>query len=373
MNSASDPERGTVCAANPFAGGFRFQSSQPHLKRFIMFDHSGGKGRVFFHPALAPELFGSTHTQDWESKGLLPDKGSKGLLPDKGSKTNEYSSLLAYKQMVEGAFTSLQSLRANRQSDMLCVQLPNVNPLLPAGVLPSSQKPRVSETMAKDGISWALDAQAAAQPRVASETLVCEEKPKVLAILPSTDSLQDCRARALPECSNRSQLSGTNTSDVAAAASGLMQENTEDLDALLSSDEEDDEDVRSTGHSPDESSGRDESCGEDEDDDLELHPNKRRRIVETCQEEVNSKDMSVHKEEANGKASFPCERGSMQSNRRMKIKKTVKALRKMIPGGALMDAALVLDETIMYVKTLRDRVNQLEATRFQSHHHHKSS
>lgn len=345
MNSSSKPERGTIGAAN----ALQLQSSQPHLKRFIMFDHSGGKGRVFFHPALAQELFGSSQVPKCDTMDIIPEKGSN-------------IKLFAYKQMVEGAFTSLQALRASRQSDMLYVQQPTAAPLLP-GVLASSQKPRVFETIARDGISWALDDQAAAQRCLASKPLVCEEQAKVPAIPPSTESLRDCKDLA----SLFSSSSSMKKSDV-AAASESMQENTEDLDALLSSDEDEDDDVRSTGHSPDESTCKGEVCSEDEEEEVEQLPNKRRKIGEKYPNESRPKGMSAG-EEANDKGSFLCNRVGIQANRRQKIKRTVKALRKMIPGGALLDAALVLDETIMYVKTLRDRVNQLEATRLQSHHY----
>ena len=53
-----------------------------------------------------------------------------------------------------------------------------------------------------------------------------------------------------------------------------------------------------------------------------------------------------------------------QDYRRQKIKKTMKALRRMIPGGSLLDASVVLDETIQYVKSLCDQVKNLESVRF---------
>ncbi|MCO5612327.1 hypothetical protein L7F22_066594 [Adiantum nelumboides] len=346
MSSPSDPEQGDVCAVNPFAGGFRFQSSQPHLKRFIMFDHSNGKGRVFFHPAVAQELFGSAQVYNQDIKGLISNKEVKTEC--------SASSLAAYKQMVEGDFSSLQGLRDSRQNDVL---LQKGNPLT-SSIPVSSQKPRVPETTnLADKRSLNLDAQDLLWPHVASETLVCEEKPKVLAILPSADSVQDCTHHI-----SRSEVSGLKRSEV-AAKSELLHENTEDLDALLSSDEDDDDDVRSTGHSPDESLGK-EGCEDGDEEEVEQNPSKRRKMFDEYEVELCTKVVGVHNA-VSGKVNCPNVSDNVQSSRSQKIKKTVKALRRMIPGGSFLDTAYVLDSTIMYVKTLRDRVNQLEATRLQ--------
>ncbi|KAI5069862.1 hypothetical protein GOP47_0016163 [Adiantum capillus-veneris] len=344
MSSLSNLEKGAVCAVNPFAGGLQFQSSQPHLKRFIMFDHSNGKGRVFFHPAVAQDMFGSVQSRILDSKVLIPNQEVKSEC--------SASSFAEYKQMVEGAFISLQSLRASRPNDVF---LPKADALT-SGEIVSSQKPRVPETAAKVvGKSWTLDAQDVPGPHVASETLVCEEKSKV-AIRPSIDSKQDCLHNTSLWCSppsNRSDISGLKRTEV-AAESELMQENTEDLDALLSSDEDEDDDVRSTGHSPDESLGK-EAGEEEAEEEAEQNPCKRRRMFDEYEGELG----------LNKKANCGNECDNAQSSRRLKIKKTVKALRRMIPGGGLLDTAFVLDRTIMYVKTLRDRVNQLEVTRHQ--------
>lgn len=347
MNSSSQPQVGTDCATNPFASGLHSQSSQSHLKRFIMFDHSGGKGRVFFHPVLLEELLGSSQAQECDVKGFSMEKESN-------------IKFVAYRQMIEGAFTSLQTLRGSRQSNMASMQLPKETSLLP-GALASSQKSRVFESTAGGGTSWAVADKILAQKCMASTTLVCEEKAKVSAILPSTESLRDCKMAAQLLCS--SYLSGTKSSDV-AVASESMRENTEDLDALLCSDEDEDEDVRSTGHSPDESLCKGDVFGKDEDEEVEQRSCKRRKVGIDYQDVMGPCGASAGNE-MNDKASVMLNCRVIQSSRRQKIKKTVKALRKMLPGGSLLDAALVLDETITYVKTLQDRVNQLEATRFQ--------
>lgn len=375
MNSTSTPDRGTVCAVNPFAEGFRFQSSQPNLKRFVMFDHSGGKGRVFFHPALAQELFGPA--QHWESNGVSPvkehSKPSTNLPSLKVSQSD--LKLKAYREVVGGAFASLQTLRSGRLCELASKHQQISNPMV-SETLASSGKPGVSDAIGT--VRYPRDfealAMAHAQSPLASGILDCEEKLKdceekrtVSTALLSPERFRVAEAftsSVLMPFPSRSQISGAKR-PVENTAGERMRENTEDLDALLSSDEDDDdEEVRSTGHSPDEPLGKEESCDGNEDNEVLQFTSKKRRVDEQ-EGKVSLKEVGSG-EEVNDKRSFEHRYHTGQSSRRHKIKSTVKALRKMIPGGALLDAALVLDETILYVKTLRERVSQLEATRFQT-------
>lgn len=368
MSSTSTPDRGTVCAVNPFDEGFRFQSSQPNLKRFVMFDHSGGKGRVFFHPVLTQELFGPA--QHRESNGVSSvkehSKPSTNLPSLKVAQSD--LKLKSYREVGEGAFTSLQTLRSSRTCELASKHQQISNPMV-SETLASSGKPGVSDAIgtARYPIDLEALAMAHAQSLLASGILDCEEKHKVSAALPSPERLRASEALAssvLLPFTSRSQLSGTKR-PVETTAGERMRENTEDLDALLSSDEDDDdEEVRSTGHSPDEPLGKEESCNGDEDNAVLQFTSKKRRVDEQ-EGKISLKGFSSG-EEVNDKGSFEHRYPTGQSSRRHKIKRTVKALRRMIPGGAFLDAALVLDETIHYVKILRERVSQLEATRFQN-------
>lgn len=274
---------GSFCAAYPFSHACLLQSSQSRLKKFVMFDQSGGKGRIFIHPAVARDMFNlppPSHDLGNRSSGT----DEIALRPRESPRPSDVTEVnvkkLAYRQMVAAAFTSLQSARASRYRDL--------------GAASASGQQNANVT-----------------PEVSS---IC--------------------------------LSGAKRSY--GTASGSLHENTEDLDALLSADE--DEDVRSTGHSPDELS-QGESCEEEEGEE---GSSKRRKIEGGigAKEEMQEAARRWRMEE----------RGS---ERRLKIKRTVKKLRSMIPGGSSLEAALVLDRIILYVKTLRDHVQQLETTRFQ--------
>lgn len=53
--------------------------------------------------------------------------------------------------------------------------------------------------------------------------------------------------------------------------------------------------------------------------------------------------------------------GSAKNSRKGKIKRTVKLLKSILPGGDCMDTAIVLDEAIQYVRLLQQKVKKLEA------------
>lgn len=269
---------GGVCVANSLLETFCFEASQPQLKKFIMVDQSGGKGRVFVHPSLAEELFSPN---DHNVDHTIEDTGGAGELPTESPRPKTEAAanarLLAFRKTVASAFSSLHALRDIRR----------VNATAP----------------------WP-------------------------------------EAQASPEAPATSYSSGTKR--VAVAVSGSGKEDTEDLDALLSSDDEDEE-VTSTAHSSEEQSADESYWSEEEEQQRREGRQARKRSRSTEGEEEENERNSLKKE---GLA------------RKLKIKRTVKTLKNMIPGGSCLDAALVLEETILYVKILRDRINQLEATRF---------
>ncbi|KAH7299776.1 hypothetical protein KP509_24G028600 [Ceratopteris richardii] len=320
-----------------------------------MFDRSNGKDRVFFHPAVAKDLFGSGYAHNWDAKGI--------------NQVNEVETVcstsipMIYNQIVEEAFASLHNVRFNRQNHAV---EGNSGVLLP-DMLISPQNPRVPEAMVGRGLIH--DLQGVPNTPAAFETLVCEEKSKVFAVLPSAADLLDCA-----HCTISSVFSDSVSSHISCPKridtdeSEAMQDNTEDLDALLSSDDDDDEDIRSTGHSPDDLLEKDWIHDTDDEYDVQQYPCKRRRISDDLQVQSNVEVVSAG-QDCKGAGKLLTEWDHSGGSRRQKIKSRLRALRRMIPGGAALDTAFVLDMTIRYVRSLRDRVNQLEAMRIQSQSH----
>lgn len=113
-------------------------------------------------------------------------------------------------------------------------------------------------------------------------------------------------------------------------------EDAEEIDALLSS-EEDDDDVVSTGRTPGHWGGSspDSSC-------------------------------SFSDGMKSGKLKFSSTNASSSERKREKMKKMVKTLRGIIPGGDRMDTPAILDEAVKYLKSLKVEVKKLGAQNFDS-------
>ncbi|KAL5982358.1 hypothetical protein ACLOJK_016429 [Asimina triloba] len=137
-----------------------------------------------------------------------------------------------------------------------------------------------------------------------------------------------------------------------------MHEDTEELDALLCSDDEDDEEM-STGHSPSEVAG----CSSEGEYDSKAQaasstpPTKRKRIDDEIDPLLMDTATSGKTRGRGDGAEFSNVKGSIPSSiskrlRAKKIRETVSLLRSIIPGGKGKDAATVLDEAIQYLKSL---------------------
>ncbi|KAG9450783.1 hypothetical protein H6P81_010748 [Aristolochia fimbriata] len=162
-----------------------------------------------------------------------------------------------------------------------------------------------------------------------------------------------------------------------------MHEDTAELDALLYSDDEneEEEDEASTGHSPLDISEyyRQEKEVQERDEVGASTPTKRRRLNETTDEMAEAlMDTASSGKPLNGiwpledDAESSCIKGSIGGNkwgsetrgkrvRRERIKETVGVLRNIIPGGKSKgkDAAVVLDDAIRYLRSLKLKAKAL--------------
>lgn len=160
-----------------------------------------------------------------------------------------------------------------------------------------------------------------------------------------------------------------------------MHEDTEELNALLYSDDDgdytdndDDEDeVTSTGHSPSTMTAHEKQDwfdGSTEEVASSAGPIKKRKLFDGDYDDVpspipsSSVKCNSHLDDeddaesscANGQNPGSGEFGYVSPNKRMrkeKIRETVNVLRSIIPDGEGKDAMLVLDEAIDYLKSLR--------------------
>ncbi|KAL4333449.1 hypothetical protein GQ457_07G024020 [Hibiscus cannabinus] len=157
-----------------------------------------------------------------------------------------------------------------------------------------------------------------------------------------------------------------------------MHEDTEELNALLYSDDDseytEDEEVTSTGHSPSTMTAQDEQFeGSCEEVASSTRLTKKRKLLDgrnryspLLMDTTNSGNPNRYSEYeddadsscANGQNPGSGDMDSSSCNKRMrkdKIRETVSVLRSIIPGGEGKDAVVVLDEAIDYLKSLKQK------------------
>ena len=123
--------------------------------------------------------------------------------------------------------------------------------------------------------------------------------------------------------------------------SSILKEDSDDIDALLSLEEEeqdeyDEEEVSTARTNGNYGSSSPESCSN--------YGSKAKK---------NRSSSSVQKSSGSGNSSCNSER------KRQRMKKMVKALRGIVPGGNEMTAVTVLDEAVHYLKSLKVEVQKL--------------
>ncbi|KAH9321582.1 hypothetical protein KI387_016221 [Taxus chinensis] len=341
------------------------EPSPPCQKRFILFDQTGSTGRIIFHPSRCSMLLPNSvkPTKEINARSMDMKELLRSGVPAGGYQLDWEAGCSAYREtLVASAFAALQKTRADR-----------LNPIFLGN-------------LGDEFIPEAAEGDQESTSRMSYHGLRQERTP-------SSDQ--------------------------------EMHEDTEDLEALLSSDNEE----SSTGHSPSDLTGNNgDTYVEDDFEDITSGISTKRRKMDTNggEDEIDlipasgkeplgklmvdgkclSPDFSIvdtsswepivqpeycenvkdvicddillcsHSsygipDERSYKISgneqietykcFSRQSGSCKKSRKEKIKTTVKVLRSMIPGGNGMDTAIVLDEAIQYVKVLQLKVKRLEA------------
>ncbi|CAK7323975.1 unnamed protein product [Dovyalis caffra] len=135
------------------------------------------------------------------------------------------------------------------------------------------------------------------------------------------------------------------TYNVEREISSSLKEDSDDIDALLSLEEEEPEDWDEEEISTARTYG---NCGSNSPDSYSSYgskPMKNGSSVQKC----SSSGSSCHSE-----------------RKRQKMKKTVKTLRGIVPGGDQMNTATVLDEAVRYLKSLKVEVQKHGVSNFKN-------
>lgn len=167
--------------------------------------------------------------------------------------------------------------------------------------------------------------------------------------------------------SDTASLSWAGSTDEMLTAAALddkeYEEDAADIEALLYSEEDDEE--FSTGHSP-----SDLTSQEDDKDHFESQEeisSVLRNVEDTgnSSSQVDAVARSVKKPAFNNRKQFTAGRLSLKKRRarKEKIRQTVRVLQSLVPGGRCLDPAVILDQAIHYMKSLQMKVLELEAGR----------
>lgn len=155
-------------------------------------------------------------------------------------------------------------------------------------------------------------------------------------------------------------------------AQSEMHEDTEELNALLYSDDDfddsEEDEVESTGHSPSMMAAQEREEYFRESAEVVASsswPTKKRRLVDTAsvsaQNRYNDDEIEADSN-ANDRIIFSGEVNSTCCNKRLckeRICETVSLLEKVLPGTKGKDATVVLDEAIRYLNSLKDEAKAL--------------
>ncbi|KAJ4826622.1 hypothetical protein Tsubulata_002223 [Turnera subulata] len=133
--------------------------------------------------------------------------------------------------------------------------------------------------------------------------------------------------------------------------SSSLKEDPDDIDALLSSEEE-------------------EGDEEDEYDEEEVstartYGNYGSNSPDSCSN-YHSKPRKKGSSSSSTQKSSGCDSNCNSERKRLKMKKMVKALRGIVPGGDEMNTVTVLDEAVRYLKSLKVEVQKLGVTNLRS-------
>lgn len=162
-----------------------------------------------------------------------------------------------------------------------------------------------------------------------------------------------------------------------------MHEDTEELNALLYSDDDsdsaEDDEVTSTGHSPSTMTDFDRQnwfCGSTEEVASSAGTTKKRKLFGACDDKLLTLDTATsvkpnisseleddaRSSRANIRSPEFRELDSFSSGKRMKrekIRETISILQNIIPGGKGKNPIVVLDEAIQYLKSLKSKAETI--------------
>eukprot|EP00249_Psilotum_nudum_P026996 c34201_g1_i1 orf=1217-2365(+) len=343
-----------------------FQFSEACEKRFIMFDHSGSKRRIIFHPALLREFpfslpdpskvsDGMQHCFKGPGAGAIDKEKETTIgIPTGDNHTDLNSRLMAYRETMASAFSVLQRIQSNSLWSSLDMEEEDTSLKFPSIISESESSSRVSGNLQGPCASgW--------------HELMHEDTEDLEALLSSDDEISTGNSPSEVTPNN-----STNFNENTYCTNSRKRRNSEEseVNSRFSVEARDAFACGGCKHSPVGVSPMPITSSE-----LLSIPSSPCKITgesRVFEKRLQNRAMInmptyTRSESSSTNNRYSCRAsllqqfGSAKQSRKNKIKQTVQILRSIIPGGDCMDTAIVLDQAIGYVKSLQMKVQQLEA------------
>lgn len=348
-----------------FPEKMRLDSSATCQKRFIMFDQTGSRGRIIFHPSQFSMMLPNSTTSKAQinANSMVSEEIMKLEVPVEG-KYSDWETLSApYNEtLVVSAFAALQKMREDRWNSLSPVNFGN------EFIHCSAEGEESTSRVSYYGVSQAKSGS--------SHSQFHEDTEDLEALLCSDDEESSTGHSPSEVTGNNGHMS--TEEDNTDVTSGVPSKRRR-IDVMANGEQEVDYIPASIKESDNRSMTNEKYCLPDisvvdtsswdmgnqlkfSADIYDDHYNESLLCGYSCHGihgDYSSKGSG--NEQMQSVKCLLGHSGSAKNSRKGKIKRTVKLLKSIIPGGDCMDTAIVLDEAIQYLRLLQQKVKKLEA------------
>ncbi|OAE21949.1 hypothetical protein AXG93_242s1320 [Marchantia polymorpha subsp. ruderalis] len=337
----------------------RWQSQKPCTEsgrfNYIMFDQSGGKGRIFQHPSRllhefptssssppqpnSPDLYQDMSLQEFEDTLL------RNSVQDKCD-----PRMAACRETVASAYAAVQQQQQDKNDDQIRHQNPTA--LFPEEVYSAFQASEEESSRAAGGgylyedaddleaLLGCSDEEESITGNAPSSELTChfglQEDDNIRPCEPSSRKRPCVLDEEVDSKFKRQRSQEEEEEEVEDICIGTCSSSVSVVDAFSG-----------------DSLGPPCALESEADDCLDESALELQMLCDDFGYEMPEEQQCSSCSKEDGDEGDSISSGSARKSRRDKIKKTVKLLRNIIPGGDCMDTAIVLDEAIHYVKLLQ--------------------
>lgn len=310
---------GVIChnlnPCGPQSDTFEVQVSETCQRRFVMFDQSGSKSRIIFHPSLLSDF--PTLLQFPQNTGNC------------------------WKCVQDASTKALSSLKETLVTPLFSGDQPVFDTLVP------SCRRSALTTNGEEDLFQVYDREGCCQSRI-SDCLSRENSEDLEALLWSDDEVSSTGCSPSYYARSNTQISSADGAGGYSVSSGKKRKAVEEGET---------EGTATSGSC----TSRKVLCRNSEIVDSGLGYDKESlSVLDLSFTDVASSGGSTNNLRQHEWHNLPPE-PTDKKDRKEKLQGTLHILRSIIPGGESMDTALVLDEAVQFVKNLQVELQKLEA------------